>query len=95
MCNGEAVAYARFAESHPEYGFVGLNISDDRDDAKGFLHKYGWTWPSLADPGAELAGSLGLYGHPAVAVLDERGAVIARHIGGGDATIWEALADEL
>lgn len=82
-------------ESHPEYEFVGLNISDDRDDAKGFLRKYGWTWPSLADPGAELAGSLGLYGHPAVAVLDEDGVVIARHIGGGDAPTWEGLAADL
>jgi hypothetical protein len=39
----------------------------------------------------ELAGSLGLFGHPAVAVLDESGAVVARHIGGGDAATWEAL----
>ncbi|MGH3112720.1 MAG: TlpA family protein disulfide reductase, partial [Gaiellaceae bacterium] len=74
MCNGEAVAYARFAESHPEYAFVGLNISDDQNEAKAFVRKHGWTWPSLADPTAELAGSLGLYGHPAVAVLDEGGA---------------------
>ena len=59
------------------------------------MRKYGWTWPSLADPGAEAAGSLGLYGHPAVAVLDKQGVVVARHIGGGDAATWEALADEL
>jgi hypothetical protein len=52
-------------------------------------------WPSLADPGAELAGSLKLYGHPAVAVLDENGVIVARHIGGGDAETWEALAAEL
>jgi hypothetical protein len=55
----------------------------------------GIDWPSLADPNAELAGSLALFGHPAVAVLDENGVVVARHIGGGDAEIWEALADEL
>jgi hypothetical protein len=30
-----------------------------------------------------------------VAVLDEEGAVVARHIGGGDAATWEALADAL
>jgi hypothetical protein len=52
-------------------------------------------WPSLADPDTELAGSLGLFGHPAVAVLDENGVIVARHIGGGDAETWEALADEL
>lgn len=69
-----------------------MNISDDRGDADAFVRKYGWTWPSLADPNVELAGSLGLYGHPAVAVLDERGVIVARLIGGGDAETWEALA---
>jgi hypothetical protein len=59
------------------------------------VRKYGWTWPSVADSGAELAGSLELYGHPAVAVLDENGVIVARHIGGGDAETWEALAEEL
>jgi phosphoketolase len=44
-------------------------------------------------PDLELAGSLGLYGHPAVAVLDERGVIVARLIGGGDAETWEALAN--
>jgi hypothetical protein len=43
----------------------------------------------------ELAGSLELYGHPAVAVLDENGVVVARHIGGGDPETWAALAADL
>ena len=72
-----------------------MNISDDENEANEFLRKYGWTWPSLADPDVELAGALALYGHPAVAVLDENGVVVARHIGGGDAATWEALAGEL
>jgi hypothetical protein len=59
------------------------------------VEKYGWTWPSLSDPDVELAGSLGLYGHPAVAVLDEDGIVVARHIGGGDEQTWEELAGGL
>jgi hypothetical protein len=71
-----------------------VNIRDNQGDAKAFIRKYGWTWPSLGDPDVELAGSLGLYGHPAVAVLDERGVIVARHIGGGDAETWEALAAE-
>ncbi len=82
-------------ESHPEYEYVGLNISDDPSDAQAFARKYSWTWPSLSDPNTELAGRLELFGHPAVAVLDENGVVVARHIGGGDAATWEALAEEL
>jgi cytochrome c biogenesis protein CcmG, thiol:disulfide interchange protein DsbE len=82
-------------ESHPEYEFVGVNISDDLGEARGFLEKYGWTWPSLSDPDTELAGSLGLFGHPAIALLDENGVVVARHVGGGDEATWEALAADL
>ena len=82
-------------ESHPEFEFVGLNISDDLNEAKSFVRRHGWMWPSLVDSDAELAGSLGLYGHPAVAVLDENGVIVARHIGGGDVETWETLADEL
>ncbi len=82
-------------ESHPELEFVGLNISDDPDAARGFLDEHGWTWPSLSDPDVELAGSLGLFGHPAIAVLDEDGVVVARHVGGGDEATWEALVREL
>jgi len=72
-----------------------VNISDDLGEAQAFVERYGWTWPSLADPDVELAGELSLFGHPAVAVLNEDGAVVARHIGGGDAEIWEALAAQL
>ena len=72
-----------------------MNISDDPGAAQDFLDKYGWAWPSLSDPDVELAGSLELYGHPAVAVLDENGVIVARHIGGGDPETWEALADGL
>jgi peroxiredoxin len=79
-------------ETHPEYEYVGLNISDDPGAAQDFVEKYGWTWPSVSDPDVELAGALGLYGHPAVAVLDKNGIVAARHIGGGDEQTWEALA---
>jgi cytochrome c biogenesis protein CcmG/thiol:disulfide interchange protein DsbE len=81
--------------SHPEYEFVGINISDDGGEARDFVEKYGWTWPSFADPNTEVVDELGIFGHPAVVVLDEDGAVVARHIGGGDAATWEALAGEL
>jgi hypothetical protein len=74
---------------------VGINIRDDRDPARGYVENYGWTWESLYDPSAELAGALGLPGQPSVAVLDENGVVVARHIGGGDQGAWEALADQL
>jgi hypothetical protein len=38
---------------------------------------------------------LELFGHPAIAVLDQNGVVVARHIGRGDTETWEMLAAKL
>jgi hypothetical protein len=72
-----------------------VNIADTPSDADAFVERYAWKWPQIADPERELAGSLGLTGHPAVAAIDEEGRVVARHVGGGDRETWEALAAEL
>jgi hypothetical protein len=72
-----------------------VNIADTPSDAKAFVRRYGWEWPQVDDPNRELAGTLGLTGHPAVAAIDAEGRVVARHIGGGDRETWEALAAEL
>lgn len=82
-------------EEHPELEFLGLDIADTPGDAARFVAKYGWGWTQIQDPDTELAGSLGLYGHPAVAVVDAEGNVVARHIGGGGPAVWEELAAEL
>jgi hypothetical protein len=95
VCNGEAVAYAAFVDSHPEYEYVGLNVADTPGDARAYLRKYGWTWPQIEDPDRELEGRLGAVYQPVVIVLDEEGRIAARHIGGGDEAAWEALAEEL
>jgi hypothetical protein len=34
VCNSEPVICASFVESHPGYELLGLNISDDTDEAK-------------------------------------------------------------
>ena len=39
----------------------------------------------------ELAGSLGLAGHPAVAAVDAEGNVVARQIGVGSRADWDEL----
>ncbi len=90
-CRSVAAEYAEFVAANPDVAFVGLDILDEPDDAVGFLEEYGWDWPQIADPTQELAGSLGLAGHPAVAAVDAEGVVVARQIGVGSRADWDEL----
>lgn len=90
-CRSIAAEYAEFVAANPEVTFVGLDVLDEPDAAAGFLEEYAWAWPQIADPTQELAGSLGLTGHPAVAALDREGNVVARHIGVGSRAEWDEL----
>jgi len=90
-CRSVAAEYAEFVAAHPDVVFVGLDILDEPDPAVAFLAEYGWDWPQIADPSQELAGSLGLVGHPAVAAVDADGNVVARQIGVGSRGEWDEL----
>jgi thiol-disulfide isomerase/thioredoxin len=90
-CRSIAAEYAEFVAANPDVTFVGLDVLDEPEAAVGFLEEYAWDWPQIADPSQELAGSLGLTGHPAVAALDPEGNVVARHIGVGSSAEWDEL----
>jgi thiol-disulfide isomerase/thioredoxin len=44
--------------------FLGLDIQDVRGDGEGFIRKYGATYPSVREPGREVANSYGATGIP-------------------------------
>ncbi len=90
-CRSVAAEYAEFVAANPDVAFVGLDILDEPEPAVSFLEEYGWEWPQIADPNQELAGSLGLVGHPAVAAVDADGNVVARQIGVGSRAEWDEL----
>jgi thiol-disulfide isomerase/thioredoxin len=83
-CNAEARTLARFAKAHPEAGFVGVDFSDTRDDARSFYAKYGWRFPSVFDPEGRIAGELGLQGTPTTIFLDREHREVARIVGETD-----------
>jgi cytochrome c biogenesis protein CcmG, thiol:disulfide interchange protein DsbE len=61
--------------------FLGLDIQDLRGDAQGFIEKYGATYPSVREPGREVANSYGATGIPETYFIDRRGRVVAHVIG--------------
>jgi thiol-disulfide isomerase/thioredoxin len=83
-CNAEARTLARFAKSHPEAGFIGVDFSDTKDDARAFYEKYGWRFPSVFDPDGQIAGELGLQGTPTTVFLDREHREVARIVGETD-----------
>jgi AhpC/TSA family len=82
-------------EEHPEYGYLGLSVADTPERAKAFLAEKGWEWPQIKDPNRELARRLGATYQPYVALLDERGKIVATLDGRGDEKLWEAMLQQL
>jgi thiol-disulfide isomerase/thioredoxin len=80
-CYGEAEDLARFAAAHPAVGIVGLNFQDSRSGARGFYRRFGWTFPSIADPNGKIAARLRLQGMPTTLFLDAEHREVARIIG--------------
>jgi cytochrome c biogenesis protein CcmG, thiol:disulfide interchange protein DsbE len=61
--------------------FLGLDIQDVRGDGEGFIRAHGATYPSVREPGREIADSYGATGIPETYFIDTRGRVVAHVIG--------------
>jgi hypothetical protein len=66
-------------------------VADTPEEARAFTERYGWTWPSIRDPGRDRARTLGADYQPHFVLIDEHGRVAGTHEGGGEAATWEAL----
>jgi cytochrome c biogenesis protein CcmG/thiol:disulfide interchange protein DsbE len=61
--------------------FLGLDMQDLRDDARGFLRELGVTYPSIRDPGKGVATDYGATGIPETFFISARGRVVAHVVG--------------
>jgi cytochrome c biogenesis protein CcmG/thiol:disulfide interchange protein DsbE len=82
-CRQEADRLQRGWQSFGPRGvlFLGLDIQDVRGDGENFIHEYGVTYPSVREPGREVANSYGATGIPETYFVDRRGRVVAHVIG--------------
>lgn len=83
-CYREADDLARFAAAHSEAAVVGVNLQDSKAGARAFYRRYGWRFPSIADPSGRIAASLKLQGMPTTVFLDARHREVTRIIGETD-----------
>jgi hypothetical protein len=69
-------------------------VADSVKDAKAFVKKYGWKFPSIKDPERKLEARLGGSYQPFIALIDPKGEIAGRFVGPGDASDWQGLIDE-
>jgi thiol-disulfide isomerase/thioredoxin len=87
-CRQEAPALAALAARPGPAGvrFLGIDIRDNPASAQAFLHNFRISYPSLNDPGDEIAldfqGTVPPQGLPTTLVIDRQGRVAARIVGG-------------
>jgi hypothetical protein len=70
-----------------------LNVADTPEEARAFVERYGWTWPSIRDRERRLARSLGAEYQPHVIAVDADGRIAGSFEGGGEDADWETLAE--
>ena len=73
------------AALHHIYGkqvrFLGIDVEDNRDDARAFERRYRIAYPSIFDQQATMAGKLNFYGLPTAYLVDHRGRLAAVLVG--------------
>lgn len=73
-CRLEAPGLARVSrEFQGRVQFVGVDILDDRENARSWILEFDWPFPSVYDPDAEIRDRLGYIGQPVTIVYDPEG----------------------
>jgi thiol-disulfide isomerase/thioredoxin len=87
-CRAEAPDLAALASQFRSRGvrFVGIDIQDEPSSAEAFMHTFRISYPSLNDPGDEIAlafrKTVPPSAIPTTLVIDRRGRIAARIVGG-------------
>ena len=73
-CIAEAPGLAALSKQYlGRVQFVGIDVQDQVGPARAFIRRFGWTYPSVADPTGAVRNSLGLVGQPVTLVYDRSG----------------------
>lgn len=61
--------------------FLGIDVQDDDDNARGFLERTGITYTNLYDPSGKVSGMYGVAALPATFFIDANGKIKAKNYG--------------
>jgi cytochrome c biogenesis protein CcmG/thiol:disulfide interchange protein DsbE len=74
--------------------FLGINIQDKAEAARGFLEEFEITYPNGIDPGSKIAIDYGVWGLPETFIIDREGRITYKHVGALGAETVSAKLDE-
>jgi cytochrome c biogenesis protein CcmG/thiol:disulfide interchange protein DsbE len=95
-CTKEAPELAGLARDYRgRVQFVGVDIQDQSSSARAFVQKYGWTYPSVADPTGAVRDGLGFIGQPVTVIYDRTGTQVFLQAGALTASKVRAALDQL
>ena len=96
-CRAEAPDLSTLASRYRSLGvrFLGIDIQDEPASAEAFMHTFRITYPSLNDPGDEIAlafrKTVPPQAIPTTLVIDRSGHIAARIVGGATYDALKAL----
>ena len=82
-CREEAPLFTTAAADYQARGLrvIGVVYQDSAENARGFMGRYGQTYPGLIDPDGRTAIDYGVFGIPETFFIDAAGVVRSRQIG--------------
>ena len=82
-CKDEAPILAATEKAWRDRGvvFLGVDTTDNREDAKAFEETFGIEYDSVFDVNGELSVSYGVLGYPETFFIDADGVIRAKHVG--------------
>jgi thiol-disulfide isomerase/thioredoxin len=76
-CRVEAPGLATVArEFEGRVQFLGVDILDNREDARTFILEFDWPYPHVFDPDGEIRDRLGYIGQPVTIIYDREGTLV-------------------
>ena len=77
-CKAEAPLLGTASQTYGDrVQFLGVDILDSRDGARGFLAEHGLTYPSVFDPSGAIRDHLGMVGQPVTVFYDAEGNLVS------------------
>jgi thiol-disulfide isomerase/thioredoxin len=81
-CKAEAPLLADASDTYGDsVQFLGVDIVDSLDGARGFIAEHDLSYPSIFDPSGAIRDSLGMIGQPVTVFYDADGNVAASYPG--------------
>jgi cytochrome c biogenesis protein CcmG/thiol:disulfide interchange protein DsbE len=96
-CRTESPERVKFAFSHPggqSVAVLGVVYGDTSANAAAFERQVGATWPSVVDPGEQIAISYGVDDPPQSFLISPGGRVVDRILGGVTVTGLDRLVEQ-